>query len=92
MSDNKNIESMNNYKLFKRLRDITVDLSVLILAHHFCNDYYTSNGQHFWSLFAAVALILLTIPFLLTNLIALLLPILNRSRKLVTLLVEDEDC
>ena len=82
---------MNNYKLFKRLRDIIVDSSALILAYHFCNNYY-ANGQHFWSLVAATALVFLTIPFLLTNLIALLLPILNRSRKLVTLLVEDEDC
>ena len=83
---------MNNYKLFKRLRYIIVDSSALILAYHFCNNYYASNGQNFWSLFAATTLIFLAIPFLLTNLIALLLPILNRSRKLVTLLVEDEDC
>ena len=82
---------MNNYKLFKRLCDIIVDSSALILAYHFCNDYYASNGQHFWSFVAATALIFLTIPFLLTNLIALLPPILNMSRKLVTLLVEDED-
>lgn len=82
---------MNNYKLFKRLRDIAVDASAIILAHHFCNDYYASNGQHFWSFVAAMALIFLVIPYLLTNLIALLMPLLNRSRKLVTLLVEDED-
>lgn len=82
---------MTNYKLFKRLRDIAVDASAIILAHHFCNDYYASNGQHFWSLAAAMALIFLAIPFLLTNLIALLPPILNRSRKLVSLMVEDED-
>ena len=82
---------MNNYKLLKRLRDIAIDASAIILAHHFCNDYYASNGQHFWSFVAATALIFLTIPFLLTNLIVLLPPILSRSRKLVTLLVEDED-
>ena len=82
---------MNNYKLLKRLRNIAIDASAIILAHHFCNDYYASNGQHFWSFVAATALIFLTIPFLLTKLIALLPPILSRSRKLVTLLVEDED-
>ena len=82
---------MNNSKLFKRLRDIAVDASAIILAHHFCNDYYASNGQHLWSLVAAMALLLLIIPFLVTNLVILLTPILDSCRKLGAFTVEDED-
>lgn len=82
---------MNNSKLFKRLRDIIVDSTAVILANHLFNDYYASNGQRLWSLVAAMALLLLIIPFLVTNLIILLMPILDSCRKLGAFTVEDED-
>lgn len=82
---------MNNSKLFKRLRDIIVDSTAVIPANHLCNDYYASNGQHLWSLVAAMALLLLIIPFLVTNLIILLMPTLDSCRKLGAFTVEDED-
>ena len=82
---------MNNKNLFKRLHDITVDVAAVLLAVHLAGDYFASNGQHFWSLVAAMVLLLLAIPYLLTNTILLLMTLLDEGRKYVALLVDDED-
>ena len=60
-------------------------------AVHLAGDYFASNGQHFWSLVAAMVLLLLAIPYLLTNTILLLMTLLDEGRKYVALLVDDED-
>ena len=71
---------MNNYAFFMKVRNVIIDVAVIIYANHLCNESL-SQGQQPWLLIIAFVLTLLAVPFLLVNLLILCrryLPLLRR--------------
>ncbi len=80
---------MNKYEILIKVRNIIIEVAVIIYANHLCHESL-SQGHQPLLLIAAFVLTLLALPFLLINLLILCLHILPRLRRFAIQFINEE--
>lgn len=80
---------MNNYGILIKVRNIIIDIAVIIYANELFNESL-AQGHQSLQLLAAFVLTLLAVPFLLTNLLIVCRHILPRLRKFAIQFINEE--
>lgn len=80
---------MNNYRFLIKVRDIIIEIAVIIYANHLCHESL-SQGQQSWLFIIAIMLTMLAVPFLLINLLILGRHFLPRLRRFAVQFIEEE--
>jgi hypothetical protein len=80
---------MNNYRFLIKVRDIIIEIAVIIYANHLCHESL-SQEQQSWLFIIAIMLTMLAVPFLLINLLILGRHFLPRLRRFAVQFIEEE--
>ena len=81
---------MNNYTLFKRLRNIFVEASAIVFANYLFCEHPTPEGRSPWHIAIALVLLILTVPFLTVHLGILLVQLKEKPLQLLKSLIDEE--